>query len=302
MNKIETLLVVVDPTVDRDFVVARAKIIAQKANAKVRLFINNSNTLTDHSYIYEGVDGKFFESQRALFEEHYQDILVELAEEFSSENIEVSSKFTEHHNLAEAIINEVIKSKPDLVLKSTHHHGALRRTLVTNTDWRLIRKCPSPLLLVKPNVWQEGGSVVSAVDPMHNKAEQSDLDHYLIDSCISLSKLMEQNVRVFHSYFPFVSGLYPMSGESSDFMESTRLQHKEKLEELAASHQVAEECIHLSRGDLVPTLIDYLKAVNANVLLIGALSRNVLERAIVGNTAEKILEDCPCDVLVLKPE
>ena len=68
-----------------------------------------------------------------------------------------------------------------------------------------------------------------------------------------------------------------------------------------SGYDIAEDNVELSEGELVPELIKYLKLVDANALVIGALSRNVLERAIVGNTAEKILEDCPCDVLVLKP-
>lgn len=67
-----------------------------------------------------------------------------------------------------------------------------------------------------------------------------------------------------------------------------------------AEHGLAEDKLELSRGELAPDLVRYLKSSNANLLVIGALSRNFLERAIVGNTAEKILEDCPCDVLVMK--
>lgn len=301
MKNLESILVVIDPTVDRDFVVDRAKLIAKKTNAKVHLFINNANTLTEHSYIYEGVDGEFFETQRKLFEEHYKQLLESLLTEFREENIDVSSSFTEQHHLAEAIIDKTKAMKPDLVLKSTHHHSALERSLITNTDWRLIRKCPAPLLLAKPKPWQETGSIVTAVDPLHSKSAQSKLDQQLLSSTKIISGLLNQTAKVFHSYYPFVSGMFPMSGESADYLETIKGQHSQKLMELTASHDIPQDDVHLSKGDLVPCLIEHLNSVNANLLVIGALSRNVLERAIVGNTAEKILEDCPCDVLVLKP-
>ncbi len=70
----------------------------------------------------------------------------------------------------------------NLVIKSTHHHNLAQRLLITNTDWRLIRKCPSPLLLVKPREWQAKGNIVTGVDPMHLKAEQSRLDHQLLET------------------------------------------------------------------------------------------------------------------------
>ncbi|PCJ27111.1 MAG: hypothetical protein COA96_04140 [SAR86 cluster bacterium] len=301
MKTVENILVVIDPTVDRDFVADRAKLIAKAANAKLTFFINNENTLTDHSYIYEGVDGDFFEKQRLLFEQHYKKILDSLVDEFTNDNIDVTGVFTEHHHLAEAIINQTKEMKPDMVMKSTHNHNMVERSLVSNTDWRLIRKCPAPLLLVKPCEWHTDGSAVTAVDPFHRKAIQANLDHVLINHTERIARLLDQAPHVFHSYFPFVSSMFPLGSESTIGLDNMRQEHEGKINELLQGHNIPKENIQLSHGEIVPQLIKYLKLVNANVLVIGALSRNVLERAIVGNTAEKILQDCPCDVLVIKP-
>ncbi len=301
MDTIKKILLVVDPTVDRDFVIDRAKLVAKSSEASITLFINNENTLTDHSYIYDGVDGSFFETQRKLFEDHYKKILSDLKDEMLAENLDAITVFTEHHHLAEAIIDQAIEQKVDLVMKSTHQHGALERSLVTNTDWRLIRKCPAPLLLVKEKAWQEPGAVVAAVDPLHPKAVQSKLDHELIAYTEHFSAFLNQQAHVFHSYFPFVSSMYPLAGESALDLEKIREQHAAKMNELLQSHNIAPANVLLSQGEVAPHLIKYLDSVNANILVIGALSKNVIERAIVGNTAEKILQDCPCDILVIKP-
>ena len=301
MNTVENILVVIDPTTDRDFVVDRAKLVAKATNAKLTLFINNENTLTEHSYIYEGMDGEFFEKQRKLFEEHYKHLLAALVDELRQENIEVDSNFAEHHHLAEAIINETKQLNPDLVMKSTHNHSALERSLVSNTDWRLIRKCPAPLLLVKPTEWHSGGAIVTAVDPFHSKAIQANLDHALINETEQMANLLELDSHIFHSYFPFVSSMFPLGSESTIGLDEMRKKHATKIDELLESHTIKPGNVELSHGEIVPHLIKYLKDVNANILVIGALSRNVIERAIVGNTAEKILQGCPCDVLVIKP-
>ena len=301
MQSIENILVVVDPTVERDFVVDRAKLIAKASNARLTFFINNENTLTDHSYVYEGMDSDFFEQQRKLFEDHYKKLLADLIEEFGKDGVDVESIFAEHHHLAEAIIKQTSEMKPDLVMKSTHNHNMLERSLVTNTDWRLIRKCPAPLLLVKPTDWQDGGAVVTAVDPFHRKAEQTHLDQALIQHTEQFADLLQQSPHIFHSYFPFVSTMFPLGSESTIGLENMRREHEEKINEVLKDHNIAKENIHLSHGEIIPNLVSYLKSVEANILVIGALSRNVIERAIVGNTAEKILEDCPCDVLIIKP-
>ncbi len=300
MKTIDQILVVIDPTVERDFVVDRAKFIAGTTGAKVHLFINNENTLNEHSYIYEGIDDNFFQAQRKLYTEHFGKLLDELVEEFTASDISTTKEFMEDNHLAESIIKAVERLKPDMVLKSTHHHSALERGLITNTDWRLIRKCPAPLLLVKPNAWNASGSVVTAVDPLHVKAAQSKLDHVLLQGAKNLSDLFQQPIRVFHSYYPFVSALFPLGGETDEHLHRVADHHREKVAEVMKENGILEEALELSRGELYSSLINFLNKSEANVLVVGALSRNFLERAIVGNTAEKILEDCPCDILVLK--
>ena len=300
MDPVKKILVVIDPTVERDFVVDRAILLARTCGAELVFYINNANTLTEHSYIYEGVEGEFFENQRKLFKQHYEKILEQLVEEAGKAKLTASSQFTEQHHLAEAIIEAAETVNPDLVLKSTHHHSPLERSLISNTDWRLIRKCEKPLLLVKNTDWHDQGSIVTAIDPLHSKDEQSVLDHVLLRGAIQLAGELKQEMRVFHSYSPFVSTLFPMGGESQEHIDRIREFHFYKIRELLADYSIDDEHIHLSEGELVPALIEFINEVNANILVIGALSRNVLERAIVGNTAEKILEDCPCDILVLK--
>lgn len=300
MQSIKTILVVVDPTTERDFVIDRARQIAKAAGARVNLYINSPNSLNQHTYLYEGIDPDFFLKQRKLFVDHHRQILATLAEEFAKDNIDTTTVFEEKHNLAEAIIEQARTASADLVMKSTHHHNLVQRSLITNTDWRLIRKCRAPLYLTKPGAWKPAGKIVTAVDPLHPKAEQSRLDHALLETTVFLAGLLQQQPGVFHSYFPFVSTLFAAGPQLEEGMDRIRDQHAEKLQDLLASHNIAPANIKLSRGELVPKLNEYLTEANANLLVIGALSRNVLERAIVGDTAEKILEDCPCDVLVMK--
>ena len=304
MTNSRRILVVIDPTVDRDFVTRRVRNIVDAGpvdGLELRFFINSANTLNQQSYGYEGLGGAFIEKQRQLYVDHYNKILANLVTEFGTPEINVSSTFTEEHNLAEAIIRQVRDFNPGLVLKSTHHHSVLQRSVITNTDWRLIRKCPAPLLLVKPREWIENGSVVASVDHLHVKAQQSKLDHLLIDSAERIARRFNLTAKVFHCYFPFVSTLFPSALETREQADAIRQHHEEKMATLLANHNIKPENVKMAQGELVPALIRFLEKCGANVLVIGALSRNFLERAIVGSTAEKILDDCPCDVLVIKP-
>jgi len=299
MQSIQKLLVVVDPTVERDFVVERAMMLAKITNAKINFFINN-NALSRHNFNYEGISTEFFETQRTLFEKQHEKLLINLVAQFTEAGLEASADLASGNSLAEAVIQRVSESRPDLVLKSTHHHSLIERTLITNTDWRLIRKCPVPLMLVKPNQWKISGSVVTAIDPMHTKSEQSTLDELLLTLTGQIAHFLNLKPHLFHSYFPFASSLFPMGGESAEYLSRIRLQHQEKLKLVTSKHAFKEENIHLCQGELIPTLIEYLAKSEANLVVMGSLSRSSIERAIIGYTAEKILERCPCDILVVK--
>jgi universal stress protein E len=49
---------------------------------------------------------------------------------------------------------------------------------------------------------------------------------------------------------------------------------------------------------MIPNLAQFL---HANVVVMGAVSRSALERAVIGHTAERVLDALDCDVLVIKP-
>lgn len=278
MNKLETILVDIDPTVERDYVVERAKMLAQHSNAKLELFINNSEPAGTEEAILES-----------------------LQNELSKLQLAVNIDFRSEKDLSEAVVAKIHEVKPDLVLKSTHGHDSLKYTFITNSDWKLIRSCPAPLLLVKPTAWHYNGGVVAAVDPLHPKAEQSNLDHELVACAEYFEETFNQVVKVFHCYYPVSDAMHPNNSNSNEELKAVKKLHNQKIYQLISSHNIDPENLEIVRGDLMVELIDYLKSASANILVIGALSRTRLENFIVGSTAEKILDNAPCDILILKP-
>ena len=49
-------------------------------------------------------------------------------------------------------------------------------------------------------------------------------------------------------------------------------------------------------NDSLPALVD------AAVVVMGAISRSAIDRVFVGSTAERLLDELVCDVLVVKPD
>ena len=50
--------------------------------------------------------------------------------------------------------------------------------------------------------------------------------------------------------------------------------------------------------DAIP---DLARELGSSIVIMGALSRSGLKRVVIGNTAERVLDDLPCDLLIAKP-
>jgi len=49
-------------------------------------------------------------------------------------------------------------------------------------------------------------------------------------------------------------------------------------------------------------LPDIVEEFEASVVVLGAISRSRLDQVFIGNTAERVLDELTCDVIVVKPD
>src|SRR5690606_15838671 len=102
--------------------------------------------------------------------------------------------------LHRGIVEKVVEARPMLVVKDTHDHPVLRRTLLSNTDWNLIRACPAPLLLVKPRAIAPAPRVLAAVDPVHQHDKPAELDHAILSFAGELADKVGGELHVLHTF------------------------------------------------------------------------------------------------------
>lgn len=100
----------------------------------------------------------------------------------------------------EAVIHHVIDNDIDLVVKATKRHDDLASVIFTPTDWHLLRKCPSPVLLVKEHDWPEGGQIIAAVNVGSEDDEHNLLNDKLTVIANDYAKLLNGNVNLVNSY------------------------------------------------------------------------------------------------------
>ena len=134
---------------------------------------------------YAGTPPEAIASARAASLARHGKRLTELAAPLIAQGLDVHTDARWDYPLHEAIVRKAVEWGADLVVKDTHHHSVLRRSIFSNTDWNLIRQCPTQLLLVKPRAIGHVPVVVAAVDPLHPRDEAASLDDRILASARS---------------------------------------------------------------------------------------------------------------------
>ena len=307
MVRLDRILAIVDPTSDVQPALDKARLLAQRSGGILELFICDFDPSLTGRPLF---DTERLKELRVEFVDERIEFLEALADEIRAEGITAETHVHWDNPVHRGILRRVQESSPDLVVKDTHHHSAIRRALLTNTDWSLIRSCPAPLLLAKPREWSEHPRILAALDPEHVGDQPATLDHAILDAAGLLAGSLDGEVHVVHAFLSAallaaVTGAgagalaFPGAG-AGEVVVKERERIGAVLADVVARHSVPDGRIHIEQGSAVDVLQIVARSLPADVLVMGAVSRSRLQELFVGSTAERVLDRLPCDVLVVK--
>lgn len=199
----------------------------------------------------------------------------------------------------EAILAAVVRHQPALVVKDVGHDSLLRRITYTALDWKLVRHCPAPLMLVHGLSAHLPRKVLAAVDTAAVTGGGT-LNALILREALKLADWADAEVHLGHvfPYLPFSAGAHP-SLES--VYAHARNTDEASFKAFATEQQVPEAARHWLEGNPVERLIDMVKDQGIDLLVLGSAQRPTLERVLLGSTAETVLFQIPCDVLLVRP-
>jgi universal stress protein E len=302
----QRVLVVVDPTASFHPAIERAAWLARSAPSILELFIcDYSSQLADSRG--DGIPAAA-EARAALLARH-KARLEQLAGPLAAQGLKVDIDSRWDYPLHDGIVRKAVDFGADFVVKDTHFHSVLKRSIFSNTDWSLIRNCPCPLLLVKPRPPGQRPCFVAAVDPLHERDKPADLDHKILRTAGSLAKALGGELHVFHA-FDIAAALavstdsmtMPIALPVRELADAMRTEHTDAVDALCAAHAVPADHIHVHQGGTRELLMTLTEQLRADVVVMGAVSRSGLKGLFLGNTAEDVLDRLHCDLLIVKPD
>lgn len=221
---------------------------------------------------------------------------------------------------AETIVRAVMVDGYQMVWKAPTESRRIRDRFLGSIDMRLIRACPCPVAIVGTHRPEEGRKVTVAAVDVTSAAGTEDANANLNEKILdlSLAALAEQDTQlhVVHAWTLYGESImrspraHVKPEELDALLENERSGRQERLEELVESYrakltaearQFAPE-IHLVKGEPSSAIPSVLERLEADLLVMGTVSRRGLTGFVIGNTAEKILSRLECSVVVAKPE
>jgi universal stress protein E len=292
------ILVVVDPRSDEQPAVERASWLAERLSASLELYICDYDPDIDAGRVATvWIDEPAREKLLSILGDKLEAIAAPLRER----GLEVSVDVSWDHPLDDGILRKIFTFQPWLVVKDTHHHNVLKRTILSNTDWELIRRTPAPLLLVKPGPIAEKPKIFAAVDPLHIHDKPAHLDHDIVDFAQMLADGTGGELHVLHTYIVPIELNVPDPSMINQITEDTEREHREAFTSFMERHDVTDDRTHLVRGPAHEKLPEVTAREGAEMIVMGAVSRRGLGKVFIGSTAERVLDRLSCDVLILKP-
>lgn len=290
-----TILVVVDPAAGPDQpVLARAGWLAQLGGARLELFACDYDSAIDSGLI-DRVWVPEPGAREQLLARHRRD-LEELAKPLRDRGLTVTVDVVWDHPFDAAVVKKAAAHDYWLVAKGTQHHNVLQRTLLTQTDWHLIRKCPAPLLLVKDRPLSAEPNVLAAVDPVNEHDKPAALDDRIFNFGADLARIVRGRLHVVHAFST------PMGVElPPDVRDILADEHRKAMTEFLDTHPVVAGRSYLYEGLAHESLQLAAKEHGADFVVMGAVARRGLKRLFIGSTAERVLDRLPCDLVIIKP-
>ena len=303
MSQQKRILVVVDPTASAHPAVERAAWLARDTRARIELFISDyAPRLADPRS--HGVAAN--EARAALVERHRQRLEL-IAQPLRSAGLTVDIDARLDHPLHDSIVRKAQDAGADFVVKDTHYHSVLKRSIFSNTDWNLIRNCAATLWLVKPRPPGKRPCFVAAVDPIHEHDKPAELDHRIVRTAKDLSEALGGEIHVFHAFDLAAAiaistdAMTPIALPINGLADAMRAEHTEAVELLCKEHGVPPECTHIHQGGTRQLLLALTERLRADAVVMGAVSRSGLKGLFLGNTAEDVLDRLHCDLVIVKP-
>ena len=205
----------------------------------------------------------------------------------------------------EAVVRRARETACDLIISECHSGRHFVPSLLHLTDWELLQVSPLPVLLVKSAVRWNRPVILAAVDPSRTFAKPADLDAEILNAAAAIRQALLGSLHAVHGWVPPPLGAAANKALDAAGVKSVTAQAlaraQKRFDRVLRTTDIARSRRHLIERHAIDAIGDAARNTRCSIVVMGAVSRSGLERIFIGNTAQRLLDALPCDILVVKP-
>ncbi|HYG84785.1 MAG TPA: universal stress protein [Azospirillum sp.] len=193
---------------------------------------------------------------------------------------------------AETIVHTAEMEHCDLIVLGITQDAFLDRIFLDRTTDRLLRRSRVPLLIVRERPRRPYRHIVVATD-------FSDASREALDAAVRM--FPGQAPTVFHAYEAPFSGLTAdPRARRQEYRDIAMQQCRAFLARVRRPAAWRPERVVVENGSPDLLLRNYVRDLDVDLVVLGMHRRNAIFELIAGSVAKTIMDDVPCDVLVIQ--
>jgi universal stress protein E len=283
VDKLTSILAVVDPADETRKVVVKAMVLARHFGARLELFLCDSESAYSMRHAYDPTGLEHARRQCVSNGQRYLDAICRTL----AEDVTVSTHVACSSPLYEAIVQRVIQTRPDFVVKSAAGHHPLQRFTLDANDWQLARTCPAPLLLTRGVPWSAEGRFAAAVDVAD--PDGAALSRSIMQAAGFLTLGCRGRLDVIFC-------------ERDTHDTAAVARHKDALTRLVNEFSVGGERQQVLAGEADDTLPQFTARQGYDLIVLGALTRRHGPASLMGTLTSRMVDAMDCDFVLVKSD
>lgn len=228
-------------------------------------------------------------------------VLEELVANAKQEGIEAKSRLATGKDWVE-VIRQVLRGAHDLVIVGTRDRSDISRLLFGSTGMKLLRYCPCPVWVTRPDPNWEDLVMLVATD-------LGEVGQDALDIAINGAQMSNAKVHVLHALESGFDRHMLHAGLPKEQRDAFRKQQWETAEQALYEQLSMTDYrtltygvqAHVVDGPPDAAILQAIEEHGIDLLVMGTVARCGIPGLLVGNTAERILPEVNCSVLAIKP-
>jgi universal stress protein E len=197
------------------------------------------------------------------------------------------------------LLKAIEDAKADLLILGAHgrHHPNQQRTGLLSS--KCVRRAPCEVMLVTENAAPPFERILVAVDYSANSK-------LALEEALRIADFTKAKIHVVHVSLP--PWLFLLDQGVKDLVtpkttkEAFRNQQQQAMDAFLSAYDRKIEASIVERPSLVPGVIETQRQLDADLIVLGNRGQTAAELVLLGSFAERLIRDCQCTVLAVKPE